>query len=43
MPRLLVGASEFGAKIHKPPVRNKKLLGDETLGKFRGGKSLWLM
>ena len=42
MPRLLVGASEFGAKIHKPPVRNK-LLGDETLGKFRGGKSLWLM
>lgn len=40
VPRLLVSAFEFGAKIHKPPDPNEKLLDDETLGKFRRVKVL---
>lgn len=40
VPRLLVSTSEFGAKIHKPPDPDEKLLDDEALGKFRRVKEL---
>ncbi|KAG2260291.1 hypothetical protein Bca52824_079585 [Brassica carinata] len=40
VPRLLISASEFGAKIHKPPDVKEKLLSDETLGNLRRVKEL---